>query len=169
MSPFTFIISMMLLIVSFGQAQISTGYLAEPTLPAYMYINCDDNLTPDPDALISTTAKMMDWCGCENLLNPAGANYYAGMSVFEDDIPKAPLSPARTWACSAGIDTRCDTVEDWYNALSNVSARCGNHSGYFYDASRQMAWGFDSYYNMKFCEGVAWVGISAAAKDEKPE
>lgn len=58
---------------------------------------------------------------------------------------------------------------DWYNALGNVTAVCGGANenglngmapvGYFYDASRQMAWGFTNAYQINFCELVGWVGI----------
>lgn len=66
-----------------------------------------------------------------------------------------------TWfiTSSAGNSVSCSSTVDWDNAKSNVTAVCGTSAGYFYDALRQMAWGFDSYATTNFCDLVAWVGI----------
>jgi len=35
----------------------------------------------------------------------------------------------------------CNDVDDWYNALGNVTQDCGTGwTGYFHDAQREMAW-----------------------------
>lgn len=60
---------------------------------------------------------------------------------------------------SMGTNAACDSETDWYLALGNVSAQCNGASGYFYDAQRQMAWGFTTYWDNKYCESVGWVGI----------
>lgn len=53
------------------------------TLPAYMYTDCYDvsaHGTPGNDSHIGTMAKMMDYCGCENPINPIGL-VYAGSKL----------------------------------------------------------------------------------------
>lgn len=60
---------------------------------------------------------------------------------------------------SANANVLCDSETDWYFALSNVS-QCTGNAGYFYDARRQMAWGFTTYWDISFCNSVGWVGIS---------
>lgn len=35
----------------------------------------------------------------------------------------------------------CDSIDDWYNALSNITRECGlGNTGFFYDSDRQIAW-----------------------------
>lgn len=35
----------------------------------------------------------------------------------------------------------CGAVEDWYNAVGNITRDCGEGwTGWFYDTHRQMAW-----------------------------
>lgn len=85
--------AMLLLLLKPSVAQESSNtatdtlsyWLPAATLPAYMTITCnlddsDPARVPNNDSLISTTARMMDWCGCDNKLNPSGLAY-AG-SVF---------------------------------------------------------------------------------------
>lgn len=76
-------------------------------------------------------------------------------------IPKTPSSSRKLTALniiSANANVLCDSETDWYHALSNVST-CPGNAGYFYDASRQLAWGFTTYWDINFCDNVAWVGI----------
>lgn len=79
-------------------------------------------------------------------------------------IPEAPSGSRKLTALnitSANANVLCDSETDWYYALSNVS-QCTGNAGYFYNASRQLAWGFTTYWDpdISFCDSVAWVGIS---------
>lgn len=86
------LVGMLLAGMSYAQTPTPTStdvYYVSPTLPAYMYIECDTDLKGGPanDSLISTTAKMMDWCGCENKLNPEGLAYAGSKSSRADCYP----------------------------------------------------------------------------------
>lgn len=91
-----------MLLIGMGQAQTTTDTaIPVPTsLPSYMYIDCDvvsEVNVPANDSLISTTAGMMDWCGCENKLNPDGLAYagseFPGYFCDASAALETPLEP----------------------------------------------------------------------------
>lgn len=74
---------------------VKLGY--DPTDPAwvnpiYMLTSCTLYPAMDAEGLILAMAKMMDWCGCENLLNTENQQY-GGVSVYD------PATNVRVWAC----------------------------------------------------------------------
>ncbi|KAH8774611.1 hypothetical protein F5883DRAFT_519283 [Diaporthe sp. PMI_573] len=122
-------------------------------LPDTMTVICTGHKVDD-EARIKTMARMMDWCYCGNELNPNGLEY-AGFSVYEDGVDALQRNPSRTWACSKNKHQSCNDVDDWYNALGNVTQDCGvGWTGYFHDAQREMAWGFGTYQDKTFCNKV---------------
>ncbi|KAG6363838.1 hypothetical protein INS49_008941 [Diaporthe citri] len=144
MQAFYFAFFLLLSFLGFGSAAISDypdcsgddidcqNYVDfDNPLPGYMLVHCSDQQVPE-ESRIKTMARMMDWCYCGNELNPSG-------------LDKNKHEP-------------CDAVEDWYNALGNITRECGlGKTGYFYDADRQIAWGFQTYQDKQFCDNVGWV------------
>lgn len=64
----------------------------EPSLPSYFYTQCESqySLYTYNDSMVTTTAKMMDWCGCENKLNPQGLAYAGSKHTRTPDRNHAP-------------------------------------------------------------------------------
>ncbi|KAK7707213.1 hypothetical protein SLS63_013808 [Diaporthe eres] len=103
-------------------------------LPDYQMVHCSGHQVPE-ESRIKTMARMMDWCYCGNELNTNGLEY-AGFSNKHEP---------------------CNAIEDWYSALGNVTRECGiGNTGFFYDAHRQIAWGFETYQDKSFCDNVRW-------------
>lgn len=99
-TPYSLLWAMLVMLVSMmllgmGEAQtpsIAAPFTALPTLPAYMHTECYDvsaHGSPGSDSLISTMAKMMDYCGCENPINPSGLAYAGSKSSSLYHFPNA--------------------------------------------------------------------------------
>ncbi|ROW08352.1 hypothetical protein VMCG_03247 [Cytospora schulzeri] len=101
---------------------IKLGYdPTDPTWqnPIYMLTSCTLYPAMDAQGLILAMAKMMDWCGCENLLNTESQSYYGGMAVYD------PVTNVRVWACRTTIGP--------VPAKENLTVSMSNPKYYFID------------------------------------
>lgn len=119
-------VGMLLVGMSEAQAATETYVPVSPTLPAYMYIECDNEKgSPAGDSLISTTAKMMDFCGCENKLNPDGLSYAGSKS------PPPPTSSSHMLGLRRAQDVCDDICDDISRAIFSFPHASAQQTLYF--------------------------------------